>query len=58
MAGPDPTRAEMLRVINEVGQFDISGDHLTVGQKMQGTPAGVFLTLIQPDGTFKPVDKL
>jgi branched-chain amino acid transport system substrate-binding protein len=58
MAGPYPTRAEMLRVINEVGQFDISGDHLTVGQKMQGTPAGVFLTLIQPDGTFKPVDKL
>jgi len=58
MAGPDPTRAEMLRVINEVGQFDISGDHLTVGQKMQDTTAGVFLTLIQPDGTFKPVDKL
>jgi branched-chain amino acid transport system substrate-binding protein len=58
MAGPDPTRVEMLRVINEVGQFDISGDTLTVGQKMQGTSAGVFLTLIQPDGTFKPVDKL
>ena len=58
MAGADPTRAEMLRIINEVGQFDISGDTLTVGQKMQGSPAGVFLTLIQGDGTFKPVDRL
>ena len=58
MAGADPTRAEMLRVINEVGQFDISGDRLTVGQKMKDAAAGVFLTLIQPDGTFKPVDKL
>jgi ABC-type branched-subunit amino acid transport system substrate-binding protein len=58
MTGPDPTRAEMLRVINEVGQFNISGDNLTVGQKMRDDPAEVFLTLIQPDGTFKAIDKL
>ena len=58
MAGPNPTRAEMLRVINEVGRFNISGDNLTVGQKMQDDPGEVFLTLIQPDGTFKPVDRL
>ncbi|WP_298258269.1 ABC transporter substrate-binding protein [Bradyrhizobium sp.] len=58
MAGPNPTRAGILRVINEVGQFDISGDHLTVGQKMRDAPGRVFLTVIQPDGTFKPVDKL
>ena len=58
MAGPNPTRAEMLRVINEVGQFDISGDRLTVGHKMRDSSARVFLTLIQGDGTFKPVDKL
>ncbi|MDE2062213.1 MAG: ABC transporter substrate-binding protein [Bradyrhizobium sp.] len=58
MAGPNPTRAGMLRVINEVGQFDISGDHLTVGRKMRDSPGSVFLTLIQPDGTFRPVDKL
>src|ERR1700726_4756649 len=25
MAGPNPTRADMLRLINEVGEFDISG---------------------------------
>ena len=58
MAGPNPTRAGMLRVINDVGQFDISGDHLTVGQKMRDAPGRVFLTVIQPDGTFKPVDRL
>jgi len=58
MAGPNPTRAGLLRVINEVGRFDISGDHLAVGQKMRDASARVFLTLIQGDGTFKPVDKL
>jgi ABC-type branched-subunit amino acid transport system substrate-binding protein len=58
MAGPNPTRTEMLRIINEVGQFDISGDKLTVGQKIRDASARVFLTLIKPDGTFKPVDKL
>jgi ABC-type branched-subunit amino acid transport system substrate-binding protein len=58
MAGPNPTRAEMLRVINEVGQFDISGDRLTVGHKTRESSAQVFLTQIQGDGTFKPVDRL
>jgi branched-chain amino acid transport system substrate-binding protein len=59
MAGPNPTRAEMLRLINDVGHFDISGDSLAVGQKVQhDAPARVFLTLIQPDGTFKPIDHL
>jgi hypothetical protein len=37
---------------------DISGDNLTVGQKMRDDPAEVFLTLIQPDGAFKPIDRL
>jgi branched-chain amino acid transport system substrate-binding protein len=58
MAGPNPTRSEMLRVINDVGQFDISGDHLTVGNKVRDASARVFLTVIEADGTFKPVDKL
>jgi branched-chain amino acid transport system substrate-binding protein len=59
MAGPDPTRAELLRVINEVGSFDISGDKLTVGQAMRDAATGrVFLTLIQSDGTFKAIDRL
>lgn len=58
MAGPDPTRAEMLRLINDVGRFDISGDVMTFGPNAQDVPPKVFLTVIQPDGTFKPVEKL
>jgi branched-chain amino acid transport system substrate-binding protein len=59
MAGADPTRAKLLRVINEVGSFDISGDKLAVGRIARDTSAGrVFLTLIRSDGTFKAIDRL
>jgi len=56
--GPDPTRAELMRVINDVGRFDISGTVITVGPRAIDTPPKVFLTVIQKDGTFKPVDRL
>lgn len=58
MAGPNPTRAEMLRLINDVGLFDIGGDIMTFGPKTQDFPSRVFLTVIQSDGTFKAVEKL
>src|ERR1700692_2060206 len=58
LAGPDPTRAEMLRLINEVGRFDISGNIMTFGAKARDVPPKVFLTVIQPDGSFKAVEKL
>ena len=58
MAGPNPTRAEMLRLINDVGRFNISGDIMTFGPKAQELPPKVFLTVIQLDGTFKAVDRL
>ncbi|WP_024517863.1 ABC transporter substrate-binding protein [Bradyrhizobium sp. Tv2a-2] len=57
-AGPNPTRAEMLRIINEVGRFDIGGDIVAFGNSAHDQPPGVFLTVIQPDGSFKAVDKL
>ena len=57
-AGPNPTRADLLRVINDVGRFDISGSIITVGVRMIDTPPKVFLTVIQKDGTFKAVDRL
>ena len=56
--GPNPTRADMLRVINDVGSFDISGTIMTFGAKMRDAPSKVFLTVIQRDGTFKAVEKL
>ena len=58
IAGPDPTRANMLRLINEIGRFDISGNVITLGAKSREAPPKVFLTVIQADGTFKAVDKL
>jgi ABC-type branched-subunit amino acid transport system substrate-binding protein len=58
IAGPNPTRANMLQLINDVGRFDISGDIITFGQKMYDAPAKIYLTVIQPDGTFKAVDRL
>ncbi|HLG83099.1 MAG TPA: ABC transporter substrate-binding protein [Bradyrhizobium sp.] len=58
MAGPNPTRAELLRIINEVGRFDIGGDIIAFGNKAREQPASVFLTVIQPDGSFRPVNKL
>ncbi len=58
MAGPNPTRADMLGIINDVGRFDISGDIITLGQKTQEAPAKVFLTVIQRDGTFRAVERL
>jgi branched-chain amino acid transport system substrate-binding protein len=58
IAGPDPTRANMLRLINEVGRFDISGTVITLGAKSRDAPPKVFLTVIKADGTFKAIDKL
>ncbi|MBR1170944.1 ABC transporter substrate-binding protein [Bradyrhizobium sp. DASA03005] len=57
-AGPNPTRASLLRAINDTGRFDISGSLFTVGTRMLDTPPKVFLTVIQKDGTFKAVDRL
>ena len=57
MAGPSPTRAELLRIINDAGRFDIGGTVVTTGANHDAS-AKVFLTVIQPDGTFKAVEKL
>jgi hypothetical protein len=55
-AGPNPTRAGMLQLINDTGRFDIGGNVMTFGANMRDTPARVFLTVIQPDGTFRPIE--
>lgn len=57
-AGPNPTRASLLRAINDIGRFDISGSSFTIGTRMIDTPPKVFLTVIQKDGTFKAMDRL
>lgn len=57
-AGPNPTRASLMRAINDVGRFDISGSMVTVGARAIDTPPRVFLTVIQRDGTFRAIDRL
>lgn len=57
-AGPDPTRAGLLRDIDDVGRFDISGSTVTAALRMLDAPPKEFLTVIQKDGTFKAVDRL
>jgi ABC-type branched-subunit amino acid transport system substrate-binding protein len=55
MTGPNPTRAELLRIINDVGQFDIGGLVVSFGNARKENPPPVSLTVIQSDGTFKPI---
>ncbi|WP_426408635.1 ABC transporter substrate-binding protein [Bradyrhizobium ganzhouense] len=57
-AGPNPTRAGLLRAINDTGRFDISGSIVTVGVRAIEAPPKVFLTVIQKDGSFKAIDRL
>jgi branched-chain amino acid transport system substrate-binding protein len=57
MSGLDPTRADLLRLIND-RRFDISGNIMTFGTAAYDIPARVFLTVIQLDGTFKAVERL
>src|SRR6266700_1530570 len=57
MAGPNPTRAGMLQLINDVGRFDIGGNIMTFGTKSRDAPPRVFLTVIQSDGTFRPIER-
>ena len=58
LIGPNPTREALLQTIKEVGRFDIGGNIITIGDKAIEEPPKVFLTVIQQDGTFKPVDRL
>ena len=56
--GAEPTREGLLKTIRETGTFDIGGLPMTYGpQDNQGLDQ-VFLTVVQPDGSFKAVDKL
>jgi branched-chain amino acid transport system substrate-binding protein len=54
----EPTRQALLDAVYATGKFDLGGVTLTYGPgKNQGMDK-VFMTVIQPDGSFKQVDKL
>ncbi len=56
MAGPNPTRADLVRVINETGQFDIGGTVVAFGAARRSNPPHVSLTVIEGDGSFQLIE--
>lgn len=52
------TRASLLSTIKEVGTFDLGGITLSYGPNDNQGMDQVFLTVIQADGSFKPVERL
>jgi ABC-type branched-subunit amino acid transport system substrate-binding protein len=56
--GQSVTRKALLSTIKEVGEFDLGGITLSYGADDNQGMDQVFLTIIQPDGTFKAVDDL
>ena len=56
--GKDLTREALLKTIKQTGTFDIGGLKMTYGADHDAGLDQVFMTVIQPDGSFKAVDKL
>jgi branched-chain amino acid transport system substrate-binding protein len=55
----DPiTRAGLLATIKNVGVFDLDGVKLSYGPASNQGMDTVYLTVIQPDGSFKAVERL
>jgi ABC-type branched-subunit amino acid transport system substrate-binding protein len=52
------TRAGLLAAIREIGTFDLGGISLSYGPADNQGMDEVFLTVIQADGSIKPVDRL
>ncbi len=52
------TRKALLDTITKTGSFDLGGIKLAYGPGNNRGSSEVFLTVIQPDGSFKPVTKL
>jgi ABC-type branched-subunit amino acid transport system substrate-binding protein len=57
-AGAQPTREGLLKTIKDTGKFDIGGLAMTFGPTKNEGLDQVFLTIVQSDGSFKPVEKL
>jgi ABC-type branched-subunit amino acid transport system substrate-binding protein len=56
--GNPVTRAGLLSTIRDVGVFDLDGVTLSYGPGDNQGMDNVYLTVIQPDGSFKAVDRL
>jgi ABC-type branched-subunit amino acid transport system substrate-binding protein len=57
-AGKDVTRESLLKTIRETGKFDIGGLPMTYSATKNEGLDKVFMTVIQPDGSVKAVERL
>jgi branched-chain amino acid transport system substrate-binding protein len=57
-AGKDLTREGLLKAIKETGKFDIGGLPMTFSADKNEGLDKVFMTIIEADGTFKPIEKM
>jgi len=56
--GREVTRVRLLSVVKEVGSYELGGINLLYGPNDNQGMDKVFLTVIQPNGSFKSVEKL
>lgn len=54
----EPTRAKMIEAVQKAASIDLGGVKLSYSPTSNRGSETVFLTVIQPDGSFKSVDKL
>jgi branched-chain amino acid transport system substrate-binding protein len=54
----EPTRKALLEAVAAAGSFDLGGARLVYGPDNNRGMGDVFLTVIQPDGSFRPVSTL
>jgi ABC-type branched-subunit amino acid transport system substrate-binding protein len=57
-AGKDVTREGMLKAIKETGKFDIGGLPMTFSAEKNEGLDKVWMTIIEADGSFKPIEKM
>jgi ABC-type branched-subunit amino acid transport system substrate-binding protein len=57
-AGTNPTREGMLKAIKDTGKFEFGGLTMTFGANDNEGLDQVFMTMIQPDGKFKAIEKM
>ena len=57
-AGKDVTREGMLKAIKDTAKFDIGGLPMTFSAEKNEGLDKVFMTIIEADGTFKPIEKM
>jgi len=57
-AGKDVTRESLLKTIKETGKFDIGGLPMTFSAEKNEGLDKVWMTIIEADGSFKPIDKM